>query len=271
MAALIQKHTSWAFSSAAGNGATSISADGSAFEVTLQAPLAIPSGALDAELACYSASVWNTSPNTSPAFGNNVWRYTTSTAPAGSYVVSLPEGLYSLNALGAYLNNAFTNNGHSASLFVLSGDDATQKSIVTIATIGDSIDFGVANSIGPLLGFGNVVITATVEGENEYSDSAAAFNRVDGYYVKSNIVSGGLPINSTTTGIVASIPITVGPGQVINYEPTNPVWVDASDLIGRGRQNLSFGLIDQLGRPTPTAGEVYSLVLVLRWTEWATR
>ena len=70
---------------------------------------------------------------------------------------------------------------------------------------------------------------------------------------------------------MASIPITVGPGQVINYELTNPVWVDASDLIGRGRQNLSFGLIDQLGRPTPTAGKVFSFVLLLRWTEWATR
>ena len=205
------------------------------------------------------------------AFGNNVFSYTTSSAPAGTYAVSVPEGLYSLNALGAYLNNAFTNNGHSASLFVLSGDDATQKSIVTISTIGDSVNFAVANSIGLLLGFGNVVITAAVAGENEYSENAASFNRVDGYYVRSNIVSGGLPVNSTTTGIIASIPITVGPGQVINYEPTNPVWVDASDLIGRGRQNRSFGLIDQLSRPTPTAGEVYSLVLMLRWTEWATR
>ena len=125
MAALIQKHTSWAFSSAAGNGATSISPDGSSFEVTLQTPLAIPLGALGAELACYSASVWNTSPNISPAFGNNVWRYTTSTTPAGTYTVSVPEGLYSLTALNAYLSNAFVNNSHSPNLFVLTGDDAT--------------------------------------------------------------------------------------------------------------------------------------------------
>ena len=102
MAALIQKHESRAFSSAASNGATSISADLSSFEVTLQTPLSIPAGALDAELACYSASVWNTSPNISPAFGNNVWRYTTSTTPAGTYTVSVPEGLYSLTALNTY-------------------------------------------------------------------------------------------------------------------------------------------------------------------------
>ena len=271
MAALITKHESRAFSSAASNGASSISADMSSFEVTLQSPLSIPAGALDAELACYSATVWNTSPNISPAFGNNVFRYTTSTTPAGTYSVSVPEGLYSLTALNAYLSNAFVNNGHSGSLFVLTGDDATQKSIVTIATLGDSVNFSVGGSIGSVLGFGAVTIVAGVAGENEYSTTAASFNRVDGYYIRSNIVSAGLQINSSTTGIVASIPISVGPGSVISYEPTNPVWVDASDLIGRGKQNLSFGLIDQLGRATPTAGEVFSFVLVLRWTEWATR
>ena len=49
MAALIQKHESRAFSSATSNGASSISADGSSFEVTLQTPLSIPAGAFDAE------------------------------------------------------------------------------------------------------------------------------------------------------------------------------------------------------------------------------
>ena len=154
---------------------------------------------------------------------------------------------------------------------MLTGDDATQKSIVTIATLGDGVNFGIAASIGPVLGFGSVTIVAGVAGENEYSTGPASFNRVDGYYVRSNIVSGGLPINASTSGIIASIPILVGPGSVINYEPTNPIWVDASDFIGRGRQSLSFTLIDQLGRATPTAGEVFSFVLVLRWTEWATR
>ena len=78
-------------------------------------------------------------------------------------------------------------------------------------------------------------------------------------------------MNANTTGIVASIPITVSPGSQIVYEPTNVTWVNATDLIGRGRQNLDFALVDQLGRPTPTAGENYSLVLMLRWTEWAQR
>jgi hypothetical protein len=266
---LITRQTSRAFSSSPANGAQNVSADGSSYSVTLQRPLVIPPGALDAELACLTATVWNTSPNISAAFGNNIFTYTTATAPAGTYTVNILEGLYSLTALSGYISNALVNNGHPAGLFGLAADDATQRSIVIISNVGDSVDLSVANSVAPILGFGAVVLTATVAGARFYSTSTAAFNRVDQYLIRSNIVAGGLPVNANTTGIVANIPITVSPGSQIVYEPTNPIWVDATDLIASGRQNLDFALVDQLGRATPTAGEIYSCVLALRWTEWA--
>ena len=262
---LITKQTSRAFSSAAENGAQNRSADGSSFSVTLQSPLAVPPGALDAEIGCLSATTWNTSPNISADFGNNGFTYTTSAAPAGTYTINIAQGMYSLNALNQYLSNAFVNQGHPAGLITLSGADASQRTVVTI----DTVDLSVPGTVGPVLGFTNVYFTAVLAGQNFTSPLVAAFNRVDSYFIRSSIVAGGLPVNANTTGIVASIPITVSPGSQIVYEPTNVTWVNATDLIGRGRQNLDFSLVDQLGRPTPTAGENYSLVLMLRWNECA--
>ena len=267
---LITKQTSRAFSSALENGAQNRSADGSQFSVTLQTPLSVPPGALDAEIGCLSESLWYTTANISADFGNSQFTYRTTFSPPGIFVIDIAQGLYSLSALGQYLSNEFVNRGHPANLIMLSAADASQKTVLTINKPGDGVDFAVAGSVGPLLGFPPVSYTATVASQNFTSPGVAAFNRVDSYLIRSSIVVGGLPVNANTTGVIASIAITVSPGSQIVYEPTNITWVSATDLIGRGRQNIDFALVDQLGRPTPTS-ETYSIVLMLRWVEWAQR
>ena len=113
---LITKQSSRAFSSAAENGAQNRSADGSQFSVTLQMPLLVPAGALDAEIGCVSATLWNTTYNVSPDFGNSHFTYMTTFTPPGIFVIDIDAGLYSLTALNQYLSNEFVNRGHPANL-----------------------------------------------------------------------------------------------------------------------------------------------------------
>jgi hypothetical protein len=83
--------------------------------------------------------------------------------------------------------------------------------------------------------------------------------------IRSNLVSQGIPVNSIGQGIIAQVPITVPPGSQINYSPFNPIPVDASELIGIGKNTFSFSLCDQNLRATPTAGETWNFVVVLNY------
>jgi hypothetical protein len=149
---------------------------------------------------------------------------------------------------------------------VISGDDATQKTILTFLNAGDQVDFTQANSVREILGFNSRVVTSASAGFNEFSDSTAAFNRVNSYLIKSTLVSQGLNINNIGAGVIASVPITVSPGSQINYQPRNPIPIDASELVGQSKNVFTFSLLDQSLRPAPTAGEMYNFVVIFRWS-----
>ena len=269
MSVVINKCQSFFFSSSTENGAENRSADGSRFEVTLNNPLQLPKAAMEATLEVQQASTWNVSPNIAADFKNNVFQFTTSNvASPGVNTLIIPDGLYSLDGLGAYLSTQFTNLGLPSNLITLTGDDATQKTVLTFLEAGDQVDFTVPGSCREILGF-NARLAPTVgqqAGWSEFSDNSAAFNRVNSYVIRSNIVSDGLPINNVAAGVIATIPIDQAPGSQINYQPQNPIAIDCRELIGASKLNFSFQLADQLLRPTPTAGELWSFVLTFRWS-----
>jgi hypothetical protein len=97
------------------------------------------------------------------------------------------------------------------------------------------------------------------------AEKEARFNRIVNYYITSNLLSDGIPINSKSLGVISEVPITVKVGSLINYLPTNPLRVDCSDLIGQSKQLISFALLDQLGREVSTSGEDFSLAIVIRY------
>ena len=68
---IIEIEKTFFFSSSAANGATNIRDKGSAFEVTLDAPVSVPPGALDCTIECRSANIWFIMPNISEAYKNN--------------------------------------------------------------------------------------------------------------------------------------------------------------------------------------------------------
>src|SRR2546421_11441483 len=98
-------------------------------------------------------------------------------APAGTYDITLPTGLYSLSAIASYLSSQFVNNGHPANLFSFGGQGATGLAFVSILTLGDTAHFEQAGTIGSLLGFPAAAITSTIAKEIFYGATAAAFTR----------------------------------------------------------------------------------------------
>lgn len=256
-----EKLQSYVFSSNPSQGALNISADGSAFSVYLDTPITIPQGVIDCNIDVIGASIWNVSPNISAAFGNNMFYFSHLGTP---YVIAIDTGLYSLAQLNGVLGRFFVNNSLPKNLIVFSGNDATQKTIVTFNYVGTQIDFTQANTIRTILGFNSQLVPAvpsTVVGENYESNVEAVFNRINFFYIRSSLVNNGLPINGVSGNIISQIPITSPPGSQINYSPQNVIAIEARNLIGKTIQQVRFELLDDQLRPVNTLNEFWSITL----------
>lgn len=263
--ALLERSVCLIFNSDTTAGAENVSADGSSFQVTLDNPIRIPHDAVDCSVGVLQANIWNTSPNISAAAANNIFTFTTSSAPAGTYNWAIPDGLYSVAGLNSYLSSQFVNIGLPANLITISGNQSTQKSIITFLTAADSVDFTVANSVRQVLGFNAVVITAPSANYSFFSNNTAAFNRVNSYVISSNLVGNGIPVNSSSRGIIATVPINVSPGSQINYSPQNVIWFNAPELIGSQRSNMQFALLDEDLRVAATGGNPYAFTIMIKY------
>ena len=260
------KTLSMYFSSDTKTGASNIQQNGSVFSITLNSPLVIPRGALDVSLAVVSASIPYVNPNISPLLFNNEFKFTTTQAPAGSHTITMPKGLYSLEGLNSFLSNAFVNLGYPSNLFVLSGDNATQKTIITYLLAGDNIDFTIPNSVRSILGFDALVYTSPVPNYNQYSPNSASFNTDTEYVLSSTLVQTGIPINNQSYNIIGTVPITAPPGSIIVYQPSQLVWVDVMELCGNPKQNFLFRLTNQNLTPVDTLGDTYQLTIIIQYT-----
>lgn len=265
MAVLLEKQFSFIFNSDPASGSQSLSADGSSFQVTLDRPLSIPRSAVGALGGVVQASIWNTSPNIAAAFNNNIFQFTTAQAPAGTYTLTIPDGLYSVDGLNTFISAQLVNLGLPASLFTIGGDYSTQKTLLTIELKGDDVDFTVPNSVNAVLGFNAEVLTAPSANYSFYSENTAAFNRVNSFVLASNFVSQGIPVNDQSRGIIASVPINVAPGSQIAFNPQNVVWFDASELIGSSKLNMTFRLLNQNLVAAP-AVDFWSFVMVIKYS-----
>jgi hypothetical protein len=265
MSVIIDKQICYTFSSNKSTGAQNIQNNGASFSVALNSPIYIPKGTVDCTVEVLQAAVWNTSPNIAAEFGNNRISFTYNEA---LYNFVIPDGLYSLKDLNATISRLFANAGLPSNLFLLSGDDSTQKTIITYTLAGVRIDFGILNSIRTVLGFDDRLSPAendSVAGQNDTSDNTAVFNRINSFFVRSSMVNNGLPLNNVGSGIIAAIPITAAPGSQINYARAIPIAVDANNLVGNALQFISFDLLDQDLRFVNTVGEDYSITLAIKY------
>ena len=272
---LIERQFSAFFNSALSSGSTKTNNLGNRFSVQLNTPLTIPRDSLYASLEVVSAKVWNVSPNVSSAIGNNHMFFSYG---GQEYDLEFPDGLYGIDEMNMFFNIYFGRNPTLPNdLFELEENGATQKVSVKFNYVGVTIDFTKPNSCIDVLGFYTLydgvqdtftsteIITSNVKGESIIAPNEARFNRIVNYYIVSNLLSDGIPINNKSSGVISEVPITSRVGSLITYVPLNPMRVDCSDLIGQSKQLVSFGLVDQLGREVSTAGEDFSLGIVIRY------
>jgi hypothetical protein len=272
---LIEKQFSVFFNSSVSSGSVKIGSLGNRFQVQLDTPLSIPADSLYASLEVVSTKIWNVSPNISTTIGNNQLYFS---FEGYNFNIQFPDGLYSVDELNKYISiyfNEYTPLPND--LFLFSENQSTQKVSIQINYIGVMIDFRQPNSCIDVLGFytthdqqndiftSTLVLDSVVAGASFVAPNEARFNRVVNYYLLSNLLSDGIPINSRSVGILAEIPVDVSVGSLINFSPFNPLKIDANDLIGNSKQLISFTLLDHLLRDVSTAGEEWSLTLVFRY------
>jgi len=260
----VSREFSYYFSSDTNTGAFNISPDGSSFNVAVPGGIRVPRDSLLCDIGVYASTIWNDSNNIAAAFGNNTFVYTTLGPNPGTYTITIPDGLYSLENLQSFLSITFTNNGQSSGLFTLTGDNATSKVYITFALAGDTFEAN-ASGVSSVLGFETMgSIVSPTANWSILGNNTAAFNRVNSYIVTSDMVTSGIPINNNSAQALCQVPITVAPGSQINFFPSIILWTDGSHLIGQNRANFTFSLRDQSLRPATTK-EIWSVTVIIRY------
>jgi len=265
MSILIKKVKSLTFSSNPALGALAVSPDGSFFNVQLDNPIVIPKASVSCSIDVIAANIWYVQPNISATLGNNNFTYIYNGI---SRTILIQDGLYSLENLNSLLSKEFLSQGFDPALINLSGDYSTQKVVMTFSDTNLQVNFNVPNSIRTVLGFNPVIVPAVIQPANYfvYGDTEAAFNTINNFYIKSSLVTDGLPINNTTFGIIGNIPIPPNSaGRLINYAPNITTSIDTNELIGKSTSNFSFQLLDDSLRAAPTVGEFFSFTLRINY------
>jgi hypothetical protein len=234
---------------------------GNRFKVTLRSPLSVPAVATYATLEVVSVTVWNNSFNISSSFGNNHFYITQQPNPELDIVIV--DGLYGVGELEQYILNQCELNGLPNDLITITGDASTQKVIINMLYPNTIITFK-PDSCYQVLGFNVNSVLLTVNSPH-FGNNVAAFNRVSGYFIQTDLIQEGIPANASQQGLISAVPINVPTGSLITYNAFNPLPCNASSLIGNGKQTISFALLDQDLRDVSTNGEEWSLAILIRY------
>ena len=248
------------FNSSPESGAIPVGALGNEFSVQLNSPIVVPRNAINCTVEISSASIWNSSPNIADYIGNNKIYFTYLTV---NHVILIPNGLYGAEDLDSLVSIYFSTHGMSR-LFEISSNEATQRVVLVFNNIC-IIDFTQPNACSDVLGFNNIVGPFATFPKYQTAPNTARFNRVEKYYIISNLIGGGIPQNATSSGILGRIPIDVRNNSLINYEPFSPIRCDGSELIGMAKQVVTFRLVDQMLRNVSTFDEDFSFCLNIRY------
>lgn len=239
---------------------------GDEFVVRLEPPLRIPRGG---QILPVRATSWHTSPNISAARANNKFSYT-AVAPApnpGVYVLTIPDGLYSVASLQGEIANQMATNGHGTILtpaFTFTGLVATQKVQITMTSgnLGYSIDFTIANSIRDVIGFTSIVIGPPVAVPTTYTGANLADfpQGVNSQIVNLSIVYDGY-IGGTSANALFEIPLSsTSPNSQVSSQNICAYQVPCDD---GNISVLRVWLSDQSGRLIGLNNNPYSISIAI--------
>jgi len=245
------------FSSNPTLGALNKSTDGSSFSVQMtdgDNGLNIPQNAKNVMVSVIGADIWYNNRNVDDS--NNKITYTPNGGTSTTYTVL--NGLYTHEAIGDAITRVLGSNGDKIKI---SADENIGKMVITFDdNSSGSIDFTNTqpNSIGQVLGFDNIIDSAT----NLYNvaPNESKFNSINYYIIESDIVNNGMKIGTKTNGsIIAKINIDTTPNKQLLYSPNNPSLIGANNLAGDKRTEYKFTLLNDNLEPVDTLGEYYSI------------
>jgi len=240
---------------------STISQDGEDFEIAMN------NFTLDSnkEYACalLKASVWYSWHNISTIYQNNTLRY----SPDGGTTFksfTFPNGIYSIQAINSALesfmlaeNDYTVVSGVNTFHIKIQGNMTTLKSEVILSN-NYQLDLSQSTSIRKLLGFDAVTITAA--GTTSSSNPANITRDVNSILISSNIISGSWD-NGSRGQILYAFQPDVGPGNLINIEPTNLTYLPLSS---NQINHIRIKITDQLSRPVYLNGEHVTIFLVIK-------
>ena len=234
-----------------GKDGTVVSADGSTVFINLDQPIEIPVGAIECTFQIEQAAIWHTAANISAKLENNKFNYIYNNVLQPEIVI--PDGLYSVESLNDLLSREFVNRGELENLITLSGDESTQKVVITCSKY-TQVDFTVFDSCREVLGWSYQVFPETmpVVEVSQSGQSVAKFNNIQSFTIRSDIITDGLMLNNVKSNLMASVPIPDGGANTqIVYEPNHPSKIDCTNLRGKNINNYYVSICDQNGDTVP--------------------
>lgn len=253
------------FSSSVIDGATNKSPDGSSFSVSFDRPILVPKEAKYCYIETQASEIWNVVPNILTG-KNDLMKLTWDNVGLPTIVnIIIPQGLYDVTSLNDTVNRLLVEAGTPTDLIEITGNDPTQKVIITTKFAGTSIDFTISQSFRELLGFDSQVLGPSIAAETFISDNVASFNNIDYFLIHCDIINKGLRNNNRYTQIISQVLIDVPPGSQILSRPFNIPKIPANELIGDKRNLINIWLTDHNNNRVNTTGEDFSVRLVINY------
>ena len=291
---MLNKQFSNIYSSDSANGAYNISSGssdaGSRFSIILHSdPLQIPKEAKSCILFVPTATFWWTMLNIVTGVNDTFSFSILSGVNAGTYTVTIPQGIYALTSLANAINLQLLNvyPALPSNPITFSADNSTQRVVFVFNIANVQVDFTIEHKMRDMLGFyglgslefpTNLVTqnyvpdpvaypTGSFVNQAVYANQIAKFNVIDSLLINSpQLGSSGIATNGNNYYSICNPTITVPVGQQNVFTTTLPAIVNADNLIGKTISNLDFTLTDQRGRPVNTNGEVYSFMVTYQYT-----
>jgi hypothetical protein len=271
----VQNEMNLLVSSDPSQGAILTSLDGSVFSISLGSDgIRIPPNAYNVTLEVPESTVWFTTPNilSSGTSQNNLLRITglSATNVVQTYNIVIQQGLYDLSGLNNAILRELENQGAKtvpSPLINFSADDNTQRVVLTLNYIESSVQF-IAGSMYEILGWNlNDNLTTATAPLNILAPNVAAFNQVNYFLIKTDLVNRGIRFNNNYSSIISQVLIDKAPGSQILFRPFNPIKLSVPELIGTNRTLIKFYLTDDRGRPVNTNGEYWTARISIKWME----
>lgn len=243
---MIQREINLLVSSNPALGSKNLSADGSSFSIELQEPLVVEPFAKNIQLQATESTVWWLVSNIVENVNDMIYIDHSGTP----YVLQIEQGLYGLDELNVTIHRALANAGAPTSppLISITGDEATQKIVITHNVNAVTVDFTQPQTFASLLGFGSVTLGPNATSPFSYFSSGTAnLNTVNYFLIHSDICESGLNINGKSSQVIAQVLIDTSPGSMIINSPFNPAKISASNLEGTKRRSFRFWLTNDSG------------------------